>query len=94
MAHHRVIEGPNTLKEARMLFSKTKEAKLRVAGMSCGHCEKAVEKGLAGVAGIAKVRADHEAGAVTLRYKGDPPDLAAVRAKVTELGYEPAEAWS
>lgn len=69
-----------------MLFSK-KET-LAVQGMSCSHCEQAVEKGVAGLTGVAKVKADHKKGQVAVFYKGEPPDMEAVKKKVVELGYE------
>jgi copper chaperone len=71
-----------------MLFGK-KEV-LAVKGMSCGHCEQAVEQGLAGLAGITKVKADHGKGQVTVYYKGDPPVKEDLARTITELGYEVA----
>jgi copper ion binding protein len=69
-----------------MLFGK-KET-LAVKGMSCGHCEQAVEKGLADVPGVSKVKADHGKSQVTVHYKGDSPDMDVVKQTITDLGYE------
>ena len=71
-----------------MLFSK--KHTLVVKGMSCGHCEQNVEKGLSSLDGVRKVKADHEKSQVTLYYKGDPPEMEAVKVQITELGYEVA----
>ena len=38
--------------------SNSSMVELSVTGMSCGHCVKAVEKALQGVAGVAKVQVD------------------------------------
>lgn len=73
-----------------MLFGKKKVETLAVNGMSCGHCEQTVENGLQGLPGVDKVKADHEGNKVEIFYKGEKPDLEAVRKKIVELGYEVA----
>jgi len=39
---------------------------IEVKGMTCGHCERAVEEGLSAVPGVDHARADRETGRVTL----------------------------
>jgi len=60
--------------------------KLTVTGMTCGHCEKAVQEALAGISGIERVvkvsRADEE-----VVVEGDP-DPAKLVAAIAEEGYE------
>ena len=73
-----------------MLFGKKKEA-LAVQGMSCSHCEQSVEKGLADIDGVVKVKADAEGDVVEVFYKGDTPDMDVVRQKIVALGYEPVD---
>ena len=73
-----------------MLFSKTKKETLIVQGMTCSHCEQTVEKGLRELPGIEKVKADHKQNRVAVFYKGDVPDMEAVRKKIVDLGYEVA----
>ncbi|MFT5369384.1 MAG: copper chaperone CopZ [Candidatus Latescibacterota bacterium] len=73
-----------------MLFGK-KQEKIAVMGMSCSHCEQTVEKGLAEIDGVVKVKADSGADSVVVFYKGDVPDLKVVRQKIVSLGYEPVE---
>ena len=75
-----------------MLFSSSKKETLAVQGMSCSHCEQTVEKGLRDLPGVHKVKADHKQGRVEVFYKGDAPDMEAVRKKIADLGYEVAEA--
>lgn len=64
---------------------------LRVAGMSCVHCERAVSAALKSVPGVERVvSVSHERGEATLEGSPDP-DLLIVA--VAEEGYE-AEAVS
>lgn len=58
-----------------------------VAGMSCGHCTKAVEEEVGRVPGVVSVVADLESKRVVVR--GDADD-AAIRAAIDEAGYEAA----
>lgn len=58
-----------------------------VAGMTCGHCVGAVQAEVGEVPGVRKVRVDLASGAVSVTSDG-PVDDAAVRAAVTEAGYE------
>jgi len=68
-------------------LGKSRKETLAVEGMSCSHCEQAVETGLMAVVGVAKVRADHKKGRVEVSYKGQSPDWDAVRRKIADLGY-------
>ncbi|MSS71030.1 MAG: heavy-metal-associated domain-containing protein [Candidatus Latescibacteria bacterium] len=70
-----------------MGFGKSQKETLAVEGMSCAHCEHAVESGLKDIAGVVKARADHGKGQVEIFYKGQAPDWDAVRRKITDLGY-------
>ncbi len=60
---------------------------LRIKGMSCGHCVKAVEKALSEVPGVEKVQVDLAAGTATVDAAG-PLDMEAVRRKIEKAGYE------
>jgi len=60
--------------------------RLRVRGMTCGHCERAVEKALAAVAGVTRVvEVDRERGLAVIE---GTPDVAALVEAVREEGYE------
>lgn len=60
--------------------------RLRVAGMTCGHCEQAVEKALAAVPGVQRVvRVSREEEVAVL--EGSPDHQALVRA-IEDEGYE------
>jgi copper chaperone CopZ len=66
----------------------TTEKTYTVTGMSCGHCELSVHEEVEELAGVESARADHTTG--TLVVRGDEVDDAAVRAAVSEAGYDVA----
>ena len=70
-----------------MWFRKHAKEVLAVDGMSCGHCEQAVETGLKEIPGVTKAKADHKAGRVEISYGEPVPDWGAVRRKIADLGY-------
>ena len=41
---------------------------LRITGMSCGHCEKAVHNALTALAGVSAAAVDHKTGTATVVY--------------------------
>jgi len=60
---------------------------LKVEGMSCGHCVRAVTQALEGVEGVRSARVDLQAGNATVEYDDTvtgPGDLVDA---VTEEGY-------
>jgi copper chaperone len=59
---------------------------IRVGGMTCGHCEGAVRKALAEVAGVTEVvEVDREK---KLAIVEGTPDVAALLEAIQEEGYE------
>ena len=61
---------------------------LKVDGMTCDHCVRAVTEAISGVDGVTNTSVDLDAGAATLT--GEGVDLAAVVAAIVEEGYEAA----
>jgi copper chaperone len=59
--------------------------KLKVSGMTCGHCVSAVTKAVKTVPSVEDVVVDLEHGEVAVRGN---PDERAVREAITEEGYE------
>ncbi len=59
--------------------------KLKVSGMTCGHCVSAVTRAVKSVPSVEDVAVDLERGEVTVRGN---PDERAVREAITEEGYE------
>ncbi|MFB6894569.1 heavy-metal-associated domain-containing protein [Kitasatospora sp. NPDC056327] len=58
-----------------------------VAGMTCGHCERAVTEAVSALPGVTAVQVDVAAGLVTVSA-GAAPDEEALRAAVDDAGYE------
>ncbi len=62
---------------------------IRVSGMSCEHCARAVRAEIGGLPGVTDVAVDVASGEV--RIVAEPvPDDAALRAAVDAAGYEMA----
>jgi copper chaperone len=59
-----------------------------VPGMSCSHCEAAVQEEVSALAGVDAVEIDLETKRVEVR--GDNLDDGAIRAAIEEAGYEAA----
>ena len=59
----------------------------RVEGMSCAHCETAVEDELGKLPGVERTDADFERGTVGVRYDEDRVTAGDVRAAIEKAGY-------
>lgn len=59
--------------------------KLKVSGMTCGHCVSAVTSAVRSVPGVEDVSVDPASGALTVVGH---PDEQAVRDAIVEEGYE------
>ncbi len=57
---------------------------LKVQGMTCGHCEAAVERAVKSADPSARVTVDRAAGKVILE---NPSDLGAIREAIEAEGY-------
>ena len=58
---------------------------LKVSGMTCAHCVSAVTRAVRAVPGAGDVAVNLDRGEVTVAGN---PDLKAVRAAITEEGYD------
>jgi copper ion binding protein len=63
---------------------------LKVNGMSCSHCEAAVAKASESVDGVKKAKADLKKGCVTVEFDSAKAQPDAIKAAITEAGYEVA----
>ena len=61
---------------------------LSVPGMTCGHCEAAVQQEVGALAGVTSVVVDLDTKDVTVT--GDPLDRDAVVAAIDEAGFDVA----
>lgn len=67
-----------------------KDVTLKVDGMSCGHCVRAVEGALKGVAGVSVKRVEIGKAEVSIP---DDATMTAVVDALDEAGYSAEESW-
>ena len=60
---------------------------VKVEGMSCQHCVKAVEGAAMSVKGVAGAKADLKSGAVTVEHDGTA-EIGAIRGAIEDQGYD------
>ena len=60
---------------------------IKITGMTCQHCVKAVTRALEDIDGIKNVSVNLEEGEATFDEKGSV-DIAVVRGKIEDAGYE------
>ncbi len=63
---------------------------IKVDGMHCGHCEKAVEDALKAVAGVTKAKADKDKAEVVTAMKSDIDEKLLFEA-IENAGFTPGE---
>jgi copper chaperone len=63
---------------------------LKVTGMSCEHCVKAVKNALGELDGLSDVSVDLKSGAVSFMFDPAKTPLEKIREAITEAGYEAA----
>lgn len=61
---------------------------IKVSGMSCRHCEKAVEDELAEM-GVALAKADAGKGEVYVEFAPARASLEKIKGRIAETGYSP-----
>ena len=61
---------------------------LKVNGMSCGHCVKAVEESVGGLAGVKSVNVDLSSGNVEVSYDASAVTLESIKDTIDDQGYE------
>ena len=79
----RVVEEIQTSLKEDEKMTKT----VKIDGMMCAHCEGRVKKALEALAGVEKAEPSHEKKAAVLTLSA-PVDEAAVKAAVTDAGYD------
>jgi copper chaperone len=70
-----------------MLVAMSTTSTYAVTGMTCGHCEAAIDEEVSALPGVTDVTADHATGRVTVTAETQP-DESALREAVEEAGYE------
>lgn len=64
------------------------KAVIKVNGMSCEHCVKAVTKAVSTLAGIGSVAVDLKAGTVTVEYDPAQSPLDKIKSEIEDQGYD------
>ena len=62
-------------------------ARIKIRGMSCQHCVKAVTKALGGIDGIKDVSVDLEKGEATFTEE-KPVDRKLIRERIAKAGFD------
>ena len=65
-----------------------KHTTLKVQGMTCQHCVKAIEKSVGKLAGVAEVAVTLANAQVDVHFDERQSDEAAIKAVIQEEGYE------
>lgn len=61
---------------------------LKVKGMSCGHCVKAIEDNVGQLDGVEKVSVDLDAGTVQVSHNQARADLEKIQEAIEDQGYD------
>ncbi|MDA0524352.1 heavy-metal-associated domain-containing protein [Methanococcoides alaskense] len=64
------------------------ETKIKVEGMSCGHCKMHVTEAISGVAGVSSVDVDLDKGEAKVSYDENATDIDAIKKAVNDSGYK------
>ena len=66
---------------------KMEKAVLKVEGMSCGHCVKAVSDALAELSGVENAEVDLDEATVSFAFEPAQTPLEKIKEAITEAGY-------
>lgn len=61
---------------------------LRVEGMSCGHCELAIQDAVRKLPGIEKVKASKRKKEVSVEFDSTQVNLDQIKSTIAETGYD------
>ncbi|KYG34359.1 copper chaperone CopZ [Alkalihalobacillus trypoxylicola] len=61
---------------------------IKVEGMSCGHCVKAIEENVGELKGVSAVTVDLSSGKVEIQFNADQVSLSDIEKTIEEQGYE------
>ncbi|MDR0487091.1 MAG: cation transporter [Treponema sp.] len=64
---------------------------LKIEGMSCEHCVKAVTGALGALSGLADISVDLKGGTASFSYDSALTSLAAIKAAIVDEGYDVIE---
>jgi copper chaperone len=61
---------------------------LKVEGMSCDHCIKAVTSSVGGLDGVESVNVSLEAGTAEVKFDGAKVSLGRIKSEIEDQGYD------
>ncbi len=61
---------------------------LKVSGMSCGHCVKAVEGSVGELSGVSTVTVNLNEGTVDVEFNASEVSLEAIKETIDDQGYD------
>lgn len=61
---------------------------LKVTGMSCGHCVKAIEGSVGKLAGVAHVKVDLQGAQVSVQYNENEVTIDRIKDTIDDQGYD------
>jgi copper chaperone len=61
---------------------------LKVKGMSCDHCVKAVEGSVGKLSGVESVKVDLKAGSVDVKFNSELVTLDKIKETIDDQGYD------
>ncbi|MHA1551770.1 MAG: heavy-metal-associated domain-containing protein [Candidatus Heimdallarchaeaceae archaeon] len=64
------------------------EIKLKVEGMTCGHCQMSVKKALENIKGVKSAEVDLEKKSAAVNYKSDKVTVELLVQAVADAGYK------
>lgn len=67
------------------------EANLKVEGMTCDHCEESIQKGVAELAGIDSISANHEDSTAFVKFDTTQTNLGEIAKAIEKRGFHVAE---
>ena len=70
-------------------MSGMQSIRLKVEGMSCGHCEKRVTTALLRLDGVKEAKASAKDAEVSVTFDTDKSDEAKIREAIDQAGYQP-----
>ncbi|SFB13313.1 MULTISPECIES: copper chaperone CopZ [unclassified Bacillus (in: firmicutes)] len=61
---------------------------LKVNGMSCGHCVKAIEGSVGKLSGVANVKVDLQGARVSVQYNENEVTIDRIKETIDDQGYD------
>ncbi|MEA1984847.1 MAG: cation transporter [Euryarchaeota archaeon] len=64
------------------------ETRIKIEGMSCGHCKTTVTNAISAVGGVSHVDVSLEEGQAKVTYDPEKTDIEAIKEAVVNTGYK------